>query len=40
MVNCEDAAKRLIDMGMVFTPVEDAVKETVESLKSERLLVS
>lgn len=40
MVSCEDAAKRLIDMGMIFTPVEDAVKETVESLKSKRLLDS
>ncbi|PWA49462.1 cinnamoyl-CoA reductase 1 [Artemisia annua] len=40
MVSCEVAAKRLIDTGMVFTTVEDAVKETVESLKSKRLLVS
>lgn len=28
----EDAAKRLIELGLVFTPIEDAVKETVDSL--------
>lgn len=38
MVSCEDAAKRLIGMGMVFTQVEDAVKDTVESLKSKGFL--
>ncbi|KAK0588380.1 hypothetical protein LWI29_000285 [Acer saccharum] len=35
---CEDAAKRLIDLGLVFTPVEDAVRETVESLKARGFL--
>ncbi|MED6133198.1 hypothetical protein PIB30_026267 [Stylosanthes scabra] len=29
---CKDAAKRLIDLGFVFTPVEDVVQEAVESL--------
>ncbi|KAL3620751.1 hypothetical protein CASFOL_035663 [Castilleja foliolosa] len=27
LVACEDAAKRLIDLGLKFTPVEDAVKD-------------
>ncbi|KAI3496586.1 hypothetical protein L1887_38951 [Cichorium endivia] len=35
MVSCKDAAKRLIDLGLVFTPLEDAVRETVESLKNK-----
>lgn len=38
LMACEDAAKRLIDLGLVFTPVEDAVKETVESLKAKGFL--
>nr|GFB51342.1 hypothetical protein [Tanacetum cinerariifolium] len=38
MLSVEDAAKRLIDLGMVFKPVEDAVKETVECLKSKGFL--
>lgn len=35
---CDDAAKRLIKLGLVFTPVEDAVKETVQSLKDKGFL--
>lgn len=35
---CKDAAKRLIDLGMVFKPVEDAVRDTVESLKAKGFL--
>ena len=35
---CKDAAKRLIELGLVFTPVEDAVQETVESLKAKGFL--
>ncbi|CAL0334519.1 unnamed protein product [Lupinus luteus] len=35
---CEDAAKRLIDLGLVFTPVEDAVREAVESLMAKGFL--
>lgn len=36
---CKDAAKKLIDLGLVFTPIEDAIKETVESLKEKGFLV-
>ncbi|KAL6183963.1 hypothetical protein ACLB2K_045371 [Fragaria x ananassa] len=35
---CKDAAKRLIDLGLVFTPIEDAVRDTVESLKARGFL--
>uniref|UniRef100_A0A2P2IY31 Cinnamoyl-CoA reductase family protein n=2 Tax=Rhizophora mucronata TaxID=61149 RepID=A0A2P2IY31_RHIMU len=35
---CKDAAKRLINLGLVFSPVEDAVRETVESLKAKGFL--
>ncbi|KAG6723677.1 hypothetical protein I3843_03G214500 [Carya illinoinensis] len=35
---CQDAARRLIDMGLVFTPVEDAVRDAVESLKAKGFL--
>lgn len=35
---CKDAAKRLINLGLVFTPVEDAVGETVDSLKDKGFL--
>lgn len=35
---CKDASKKLIDLGLVFTPVEDAVRETVESLKAKGFL--
>lgn len=35
---CKDAAKRLIDLGLVFTPIEDAVRDTVESLKAKGFL--
>ncbi|KAI8026560.1 Cinnamoyl-CoA reductase 1 [Camellia lanceoleosa] len=38
LVACEDAAKRLIDLGLVFTPVEDAVRDTVESLRAKGFL--
>lgn len=38
MMACKDAAKRLIDLGLVFTPVEDAVKDAVESLKAKGFL--
>ena len=38
MMACKDAAKRLIDLGLVFTPLEDAVKDTVESLKAKGFL--
>lgn len=35
LMACKDAAKRLIDLGLVFTPIEDAVRDTVESLKAK-----
>ncbi|KAM1014793.1 hypothetical protein ACFX2I_044622 [Malus domestica] len=35
---CKDAAKRLIELGLVFKPVEDAVQDTVESLKAKGFL--
>lgn len=38
LVACEDAAKRLIDLGMLFTPIEDAVREAVDSLLSRGFL--
>lgn len=38
LVASEAAAKRLIDLGLVFTPVEDAVIETVESLRARGYL--
>ncbi|KAL1831868.1 hypothetical protein ACET3Z_001519 [Daucus carota] len=39
LIACKDAAKKLINLGLVFTPVEDAIKETVESLKEKGFLV-
>ncbi|KAJ0078125.1 hypothetical protein Patl1_36652 [Pistacia atlantica] len=39
LVSCKDAAKRLMNLGLVFSPVEDAVSETVESLKAKGCLV-
>ncbi|XP_059652131.1 cinnamoyl-CoA reductase 2 [Cornus florida] len=35
---CKDAAKKLIDLGLVFTPVEDAVRDTVQSLRAKGFL--
>ncbi|KAJ6715597.1 putative proteinD DEPENDENT EPIMERASE/DEHYDRATASE [Salix viminalis] len=35
---CEDAAKKLIDLGLDFTPVEDSVRDTVESLEAKGFL--
>ncbi|GKV46699.1 hypothetical protein SLEP1_g53676 [Rubroshorea leprosula] len=35
LIACENAAKKLIDLGLVFTPVEDVVRETVESLRAK-----
>lgn len=33
LVPCKDAAKKLIDLGLVFTPIEEAIEEAVASLK-------
>lgn len=38
LVACKDAAKRLSNLGLVFTPVEDAVRDTVDSLKAKGFL--
>lgn len=38
LVACKDAAKRLINLGLVFTPLEEAIQETVESLKAKGFL--
>ncbi|XVF23179.1 hypothetical protein REPUB_Repub13aG0015000 [Reevesia pubescens] len=38
LVSCKDAAKRLINLGLVFTPVEEAVRETGESLQAKGFL--
>lgn len=38
LVACADAAKRLIDLGLNFTPVEEAVRDTVLSLKAKGFL--
>lgn len=38
LVACKDAAKRLINLGLVFTPLEEAIQETVESLKARGFL--
>ncbi|XP_020571401.1 cinnamoyl-CoA reductase 2 [Phalaenopsis equestris] len=39
LVACKDAAKRLIELGMVFTPIEEAIKESVESMEAKGFLV-
>ncbi|KAI4296128.1 hypothetical protein L6164_036112 [Bauhinia variegata] len=38
LMACENAAKRLIDLGFVFTPIEDAVREAAESLMAKGFL--
>ncbi|KAF9587175.1 hypothetical protein IFM89_039615, partial [Coptis chinensis] len=38
LMGCKDAAKRLIELGMVFTPIEDAIQEAVVSLKEKGLV--
>lgn len=38
LMGCEYAAKRLLDLGFVFTPVEDAIRESAESLKERGFL--
>uniref|UniRef100_A0A7N2L2K5 Fumarate hydratase n=1 Tax=Quercus lobata TaxID=97700 RepID=A0A7N2L2K5_QUELO len=38
LTTCRGAAKRLIDLGLVFIPVEDAVQDTVESVKAKGCL--
>ncbi|KAJ6804819.1 putative cinnamoyl-CoA reductase 1 [Iris pallida] len=38
LVPCKDAAKKLIDLGMVFTPIEETIKESEASLRANGLL--
>lgn len=38
LMSCKNAAKRLLDLGLVFTPVEDAIRESAESLKEKGFL--
>lgn len=33
LMECKDAAMRLIDLGLVFTPIEEIIQDAVESLK-------
>ncbi|XP_073116130.1 cinnamoyl-CoA reductase 1 isoform X1 [Elaeis guineensis] len=39
LVACKDAAKKLIDLGLVFTPIEEAIKDAEASLKAKGFLV-
>ncbi|XVE89313.1 hypothetical protein DITRI_Ditri19aG0192400 [Diplodiscus trichospermus] len=38
LVSCKDAAKRLMVLGLIFTPVEVAIRETVDSLLAKGFL--
>ncbi|XP_022642518.1 cinnamoyl-CoA reductase 2 isoform X3 [Vigna radiata var. radiata] len=38
LVPCNGAARRLIDLGLVFTPIQDAVREAAESLIAKGFL--
>ncbi|KAI3882379.1 hypothetical protein MKW92_008924 [Papaver armeniacum] len=38
LVDCENAAKKLLDLGLKFTPIEDAIRDTVESLQAKGFL--
>ncbi|KAM7263823.1 hypothetical protein ACFE04_001506 [Oxalis oulophora] len=38
LVSCNDAAKRLIDLGLVFTPFDETIRIAVESLKAKGFL--
>lgn len=38
LVVCKDAAKKLIDLGLVFTPIEDAITESEASLRANGFL--
>ncbi|XVF75111.1 hypothetical protein PTKIN_Ptkin13bG0161800 [Pterospermum kingtungense] len=38
LVSSKDAAKRLMNLGLVFTPVEEAIRETVDSLVAKGFL--
>ncbi|XP_071724722.1 cinnamoyl-CoA reductase 1-like [Rutidosis leptorrhynchoides] len=38
IVSCKDAAKKLIGLGLVFTPLEETILESAQSLKAKGLL--
>ncbi|KAJ7942482.1 Cinnamoyl-CoA reductase family protein [Quillaja saponaria] len=38
LMACKGASKRLLNLGLVFTPVEDAVRDTMESLTAKGFL--
>lgn len=38
LMPCKDAAKRLIELGQVFTPIEDTIRDAVTSLKAKAFL--
>ncbi|MCL7029201.1 hypothetical protein MKW94_001610 [Papaver nudicaule] len=38
LMYCKNAAKKLLDLGLEFTPIEDAIRDTVESLKAKGFL--
>ncbi|MQM17207.1 hypothetical protein Taro_050174 [Colocasia esculenta] len=40
LVGCQDAAKRLISLGLTFTPIEEAIKDSVGSLKEKGFLAA
>lgn len=40
LVACKDASKKLIKLGLVFTPIEEAIRECEESLKTRGFLHS
>lgn len=38
LMECKDAAKKLIDLGLVFTPIDETIKDAVASLKAKGFL--
>ncbi|GLJ18905.1 hypothetical protein SUGI_0337880 [Cryptomeria japonica] len=38
LLRCKDAAKKLIDLGLCFTPIEKAIQESVASMKEKGFL--
>lgn len=38
LMDCKDAAKKLIDLGLVFTPINETIKDAVASLEAKGFL--
>lgn len=38
LISCSNASKRLMELGLTFTPIEEAIKDTVTSLKEKGFL--